>query len=82
MKLIEKIKKIIEENGAKVNDNGSIENMDSLSFIATIVQLEEEFDIEFPDMYLTSEKLNKVDSIIYIVNELLSDKGLESNSLL
>ena len=46
-------------------------NNDSISFISSIVSLEEEFNIEFPDEYLLIEKMNNINNICLIIESLL-----------
>ena len=43
----------------------------SISFISSIVSLEEEFNIEFPDEYLLIEKMNNINNICLIIESLL-----------
>lgn len=59
MEKLQKIQNCLEENGIEVLNDGTLDNVDSISFISSIVSLEEEFNIEFPDEYLLIEKMNK-----------------------
>ena len=70
----ERIIKCIEENGIEVCADGTILELNSLKFIATIVSLEDEFDIEFPDEYLTGEIMESIDSIYGIITNILCYK--------
>lgn len=45
---------------------------DSIHFISIIVSLEVEFNIEFPDELLNFEKLQYLDNICIIIEELLN----------
>ena len=56
MEKLQKIQNCLEENGIEVLNDGTLDNVDSISFISSIVSLEEEFNIEFPDEYLLIEK--------------------------
>lgn len=47
---------------------------DSLSFITAIVDIETEFDITFPDEFLTIESLNSIETLLDIVNLQLLTK--------
>ena len=47
---------------------------DSLTYISFLVELEENFDVEIPDEYLLSERLSTFDSIITMLEDLLSGK--------
>ena len=52
-------------------NDGTLDNVDSISFISSIVSLEEEFNIEFPDEYLLIEKMNNINNICLIIESLL-----------
>lgn len=45
---------------------------DSIHFISFIVSLEEEFNIEFPDELINFEKLQYLNNICIIIEELLN----------
>lgn len=45
---------------------------DSLTYISFIVELEESFNIEIPDEYLLPERLSTFDSIITMIEDLIS----------
>lgn len=63
MEKLQKIQNCLEENGIEVLNDGTLDNVDSISFISSIVSLEEEFNIEFPDEYLLIEKMNNINNI-------------------
>ena len=71
MKKLQKIQNCLEENGIEVLNDGTLDNVDSISFISSIVSLEEEFNIEFPDEYLLIEKMNNINNICLIIESLL-----------
>lgn len=77
MSINERVLKCIEENGIIVLDNGNFENVDSMNFISTIISLETEFDIEFPDEYLLMNTFSDFDNAVFIINDLLKAKKLE-----
>ena len=70
----EKIIKCIEENGMEVCADGTILDLNSLKFIATVISLEDEFDIEFPDEYLNAGNMETIDSIYGIIANILCYK--------
>lgn len=67
MEKLQKIQNCLEENGIEVLNDGTLDNVDSISFISSIVSLEEEFNIEFPDEYLLIEKMNNINNICLII---------------
>ncbi|MBS5303551.1 MAG: hypothetical protein KHZ13_06395 [Firmicutes bacterium] len=71
MEKLQKIQNCLEENGIEVLNDGTLDNVDSISFISSIVSLEEEFNIEFPDEYLLIEKMNNINNICLIIESLL-----------
>ena len=71
MEKLQKIQNCLEENGIEVLNDGTLDNVDSISFISSIVGLEEEFNIEFPDEYLLIEKMNNINNICLIIESLL-----------
>lgn len=71
MEKLQKIQNCLEENGIEVLNDGTLDNVDSISFISSIVSLEKEFNIEFPDEYLLIEKMNNINNICLIIESLL-----------
>ena len=71
MEKLQKIQNCLEENGIEELNDGTLDNVDSISFISSIVSLEEEFNIEFPDEYLLIEKMNNINNICLIIESLL-----------
>lgn len=47
----------IELNGAEINEEGTIEEIDSITFISLVLDLEAEFNIEIPDEYWSYVKI-------------------------
>lgn len=48
--------------------------IDSITFITFIVALEERFEIQFPDEYLTMEVMNSLNGFSNLIYTLLSNK--------
>ena len=67
MNIKDKIEKILAENGIEIDDEGALLNVDSLGFISTIVGIEQEFDIEFPDEFLEIGKFDRVEDLVRVV---------------
>ena len=57
----------IELNGAEINEEGTIEEIDSITFISLVLDLEAEFNIEIPDEYLLMSVFSSVDNIVSII---------------
>ena len=71
----ERILRCLEENGVTVNSQGNLMEVNSLSFISTIVDIEQEFDIEIPDEYLLVNVLSNIEQINAII-ELQVNKSV------
>ena len=65
----------LDRNGIELNgDNEDIEIIDSISFITIIVDIENEFNIEFPDEYLIIDNINNFEKLYNTVLLLIEDK--------
>lgn len=73
MTLNDTIEKILYEQGIFYTD-GIIDSsiIDSLQYISTIVALESEFGIEFPDQSLSENVLTSVNEIANTISKLTS----------
>ena len=71
MNIKDMIVKILEENGVEISDGEVLSNIDSLSLISTIVSIEQEFDIEFPDEFLVTGKFDTVEDFVRVVAYLI-----------
>ncbi len=73
MDIENKIRKILDENGIYIADNLDEKlDLDSITFISVIVCLENEFEVDIPDDYLSMDKFmtfkNYVDNIKAILD--------------
>ena len=59
-------------NGIDFSDE--TQEIDSISFITVIVDIEREFDIEFPDEYLVMDSISSFDKLYEIVSMLVDTK--------
>lgn len=59
-----------ENNDTNINDY----DVDSITFISFIVEIEEVFDIIIPDGYLYSEILKSLNGFTSLVEQLISEK--------
>lgn len=66
------IVRILEENGIEVDDKGGLLNIDSIGFISTIVGIEQEFEIEFPDEFLEIGKFDTVEDFVRVVTYVIT----------
>lgn len=64
----------IELKGAEINEEGTIEEIDSITFISLVLDLEAEFNIEIPDEYLLMSVFSSVDNIVSIIETLITSK--------
>ena len=71
METTECIESLINENGIELDEYGIMLNVDSISFISLLVNLEQEFNIEFPDDYLDIESLNNIGEIEKVITQLM-----------
>lgn len=65
----------LEENGIIIDQKGNLPEMESVVFISTVISIEEEFGIEFPDEYLNITYFNNIDGILRII------KGIQSGEI-
>lgn len=63
----------LDKNGIDLDQDSPM--IDSISFITAIVDIEQEFGIEFPDEYLTTEAMSSYEKIYDIVKILLINQG-------
>lgn len=73
-----RIIKILEENGIFVSNDWDEElDFDSITFISTIVCLEEEFNIEIPDDFLLFENFKTFRLYMENIAQILSENNIE-----
>lgn len=82
MNIKDKLREIINNLGFDMTDDDEIpiEDIDSVSFISLIVEIEQEFNIEFYDEYLSYEILNSFDHFVSIVNECIKEQTIKNMS--
>lgn len=78
MSITERILKCVEENGIIILEDGNFDNLDSLTFISSVIALESEFDIEFPDEYLSTNIFSSLENVALIVNDIINNKSDEN----
>lgn len=71
----------IEITEEQIEDDLTDCGMDSITFIQTIVALEDEFDCEVPDSKLMLREMNTVKKIIDVLQDLYNESIIESEAL-
>ena len=71
MNLREELLVLLNNLGITVDDNGEFGEMDSVEFISMIVNIEEAFEIEFPDDLITMTLVNSVEKLEIIIRNCL-----------
>lgn len=69
----DRLNQCLDRNGIDLDQDSP--TIDSISFITAIVDIEQEFDIEFPDEYLTTETMSSYEKIYEIVKILVINQG-------
>lgn len=78
--IAEKIKKVFEENGYVILQEDeedvdlSLYIPDSLTFMQLVIQIEDEFQVEFPDELLVSDLFSSLRGLSDIIDELVNNK--------
>jgi len=80
MNLKETIQKCLNENGIIVSDEGKFEEVNSINFISTIISLEQELEIEFPDEYLLMDIMRSFEHLYEIVESVVMNEAREQNN--
>lgn len=71
--LIEDVNLSLEENLKLVESVSS--EIDSFSYISTLVEIESEFDIEIPDEYMIGNLFSSMDSLCELIIDLIKAKS-------
>lgn len=72
MNLFEKLKTIFDEYGADIDSQDELLEIDSLKYIAIMVEIEKEFNIVIPDEYLTYNAFNDIESFVTMLGDLIN----------
>ena len=68
------VEKIFEQNGIVIEQNGNLSDLDSLKFVSSIVDIEDKFNIEFPDELLLMDVFIDINSVCQIIQKIKEDK--------
>ena len=74
------VEKIFEQNGIVIEQNGNLSDLDSLKLVSSIVDIEDKFNIEFPDELLLMDVFIDINSVCQIIQKIKEDKE-KSNRL-
>lgn len=75
MEIKDRILRCMENSGIVVLEDGTFGDISSIEFISAILELESEFDIEFPDQYLIMDLFRNMDNILMIIERIINDKN-------
>lgn len=73
--VLDKVVQCLEENGILVLDTGELDEYDSIELVSALVELEAQFDIEFPDELLQMHTFSRIEVIVKIIESLLESKN-------
>lgn len=71
----EKLYEILEGNGLEYEGEYLVGEVDSLQYMSLMVDIEEEFDIEFPDAFLGENIFSNFERLCEIVWGLVEDES-------
>lgn len=74
-----RIFRVFESNGLDYADTDSLSETDSLAYISTIVGLENEFGIQFPDEVLAKNMFEDLPNLLLMVENLCSGENTVKN---
>lgn len=69
-KLKNEVEKILEQNGIVIEPNGDLSEFDSLKLVSSIVEIEDKFNIEFPDELLLMDVFIDISSVCQIIRKI------------
>ena len=72
------LRKLCNDNELKIEDETNIVNdlaFDSILVLLFILEIEETFNMEFPDEILTTEVLNKFSTLVKFIDDYLETKS-------
>lgn len=77
MDTFDKLIVIFENNGIIIDQsletNLNYYDMDSITFVSIIVDIEREFNIVIPDEFYSIESLNTINNLVTIIDSLMSN---------
>ena len=64
---------IIADLGIVVDENETIQDIDSLTFVSLVVKIEEKFNITFPDEFLLLDMVKDISNLVIIIEQQLEE---------
>lgn len=64
---------IITDLGIVVDENETIQDIDSLTFVSLVVKIEEKFNITFPDEFLLLDMVKDISNLVIIIEQQLEE---------
>lgn len=73
--VMNKILKVFDSCGIEwKNDEINIDSIDSFNYISTLVELENEFNIDFPEQFLVDNIFSSLEGLTNIIFDLINEK--------
>lgn len=73
--VMNKILKVFDSCGIEwKNDEINIDSIDSFIYISTLVELENEFNIDFPEQFLVDNIFSSLEGLTNIIFDLINEK--------
>lgn len=73
MTIKESLKTIFEEYGADIDNKEELLEIDSIKYVAILVEIEKEFDIVIPDEYLNYNAFENINDFINLIEDLVNN---------
>ena len=75
MSIKEELLEILDEYEITVQEDGHMDEVDSLSFVSLIIKLEEKYKIAFPDEILILESVKDINNLSIIIEQLIGNQN-------
>lgn len=73
MEIRDELERIFSDNGIDVTDKSQLANIDSLTYILLLTEIEQKYDIIFPDDFLGQNVATDFGVFVSCVSELIKD---------
>jgi acyl carrier protein len=70
----ESIIECLAECGIDISRDNYVDEIDSVTYVSCLVELEQKFEIVFPDEYLAENFFEEIDKLVSIIEALVQDK--------
>ena len=75
MNIFDELIAIMDELGIAIEETGEFVDVDSITFIALIIRIEETFRIVFPDDLLVSSAIKNAHNLETIISNIMSNEN-------